>query len=204
MNRIAYTLYIVLSLSSIVLFPFCQVSIISSLFARRLAVAATAAAAAFGLFFFFFLSRILFTLTFTASHTLGRMTFITKGCPTTKVFTTLAPLDLHTTAANDPNMNIAQSTQALVLGGNKGDLRVGFGSGTTGTLFGFNGGRRRTGGPAHDTTSMIFRQGEGWKVHEGNKLGHGRIFFGFNVTVIKRGKNITWGEYNNHETFAWN
>ena len=139
-------------------------------------------AAIFGLFFFFFLSGILFSLTLSTPHTLGGMPLVTKGGPTTKVLTTLAPFDLHAGTGDDPYIDVAECTETLVLSGNKSQFRVGFGSSREFLVL--HGSRRRTGFAAHDTATKIVGKGKGRKVHETNEFGYLCVFLTFNVTVV--------------------
>ena len=67
-----------------------------------------------------FLQGILFALTFTAAQAFGGESLVTKGCPSTKVLAALAPFDFKTTRYYNPNINVAQRTESLVLRRNNG------------------------------------------------------------------------------------
>lgn len=73
-----------------------------------------------GPFLFFLLDCILFTLTITATETLGRETLIAKGGPRSKVLTALAPLDLQARCGNNPHIHVTESTETFVLSRNNG------------------------------------------------------------------------------------
>lgn len=107
------------------------------------------------------------------------MSFFTKGCPATKVFATLTPLNLHATASNDPNMYITERTQPLVLRRDEGFIRVGLG--TCAGLFIFNSCSCGTASATHDATTEIARKRQGRKVHETHEIGYNKVLVSFNV-----------------------
>lgn len=72
------------------------------------------------LFFFFFLQSILLALTFSAPKAFCCKTLVTKSRPRTKVFAALAPLDFKPARDDNPNVDVAQSAETLVLSWNDG------------------------------------------------------------------------------------
>lgn len=73
----------------------------------------------------FLLQRVLFTLSFTTSNTLGGQPLIAKCRPRTKVLTALAPFDLESRLCYYPHVDVAYRAQALVLGGYVGVVAIG-------------------------------------------------------------------------------
>jgi hypothetical protein len=68
------------------------------------------------LFLFFLLKSILLSLTLSAPQTLCGQPLVTKCCPWSKIFASLAPFDLKTTVADNPYIYVTKSTKTLVLG----------------------------------------------------------------------------------------
>jgi hypothetical protein len=72
------------------------------------------------LFFFFFLQGILLALALPAPKAFRGKTLVTKSRPRTKVLAALAPLDFESTRDDNPNVDVAQSAETLVLRWNDG------------------------------------------------------------------------------------
>lgn len=72
------------------------------------------------LFFFFLLQGILLALAFPATKAFRGKTLVTKSSPRTEVLAALAPLDFESTRDDNPNVDVAQSAETLVLRWNDG------------------------------------------------------------------------------------
>ena len=119
------------------------------------------------LFFLFLLKSVFLPLTLTTAKAFGGQALVPKRGPRSKVFASLAPLDLESVLAHHPNIHVAERAQTLVLGRNDGKASLLVGEGilastsllvALGTLFVLVPRRARTRLTAHDTTSHALRQ----------------------------------------------
>lgn len=122
----------------------------------------------FGLFFLFLLESIFLALALAASKALGGKPLVSESSPWSEIFAAFAPLDLQAARANDPDVDIAQGAQSLVLGRDD-SVSVALlahqvlgisGSGFTGflVLFVLVAVRAGTRLATHDTTTHAFRE----------------------------------------------